>query len=80
LSRCLEVLEAAGTDRCCPFAGERFSGEAGEGVEERLEVRLADERACGSRYACSSAATDGASIGQSDPVHPHAVRALGTGR
>ena len=72
--RCgLEVLEAAMQPDRFP-AGEAVLGEAGERVEEGLEVRLADQRGAVS-VVVQHRSDRGRVDGEGDAVHPHAVRA-----
>ena len=63
--------------RCSPdeaFACESVLDESGERIEERLEVRLADQ--CGSVAVVVQHRRNARRIdGQCDAVHPHAVRA-----
>ncbi len=63
--RRLEVLEAAVQSRLA-LAGESVLDEPGERIEERLEVRLADQRSAVA-VVVQHAATLGASTGRATP-------------
>ena len=71
--RSLEVLETT-VQPGEPFAGESVLDEAGERIEEGLEVRLADQRRSVA-VVVQHRRHAGRIDRQGDAVHPHAVRA-----